>query len=293
MTTEEALLELGGSTADAVLRVLSSLAPDAAEKGPISVIPSNGSPLQSVSFPAVAANVSYVDGVTGGNVFVITRLGARRLAATMMMQEPPAEDHDGELDELELSAVGEAMNQMMAAAAGATGQVLGQEVEISVPTTRLIEKAADAADALPKTPYATSASFMLLGEPCRLIQLVPNAFVVRMTRALADRVAERSGGSVADGAEPILSSASIRDIRVRVGAELGCATLPLAKAVGLSVGAVVELDRAADDPIDLFVNGRRFATGRLLLIDQTEWAVHIEHVLDPDAAYATSSEGGF
>ena len=292
MTTEQALLQLANSTADAVLRVLSSLAPDAAEKGPVSVIPGGASPLQAVPLPAVATNVSYVDGVTGGNVFVITRLGARRLAATMMMQEPPAEDHEGELDELELSAVGEAMNQMMAAAAGATGHVLGQEVEISVPATRFLEKAADTEDAYPKTPHATTASFLLLGEQCRLIQLVPNAFVVRMTRALADRVAEQSGGQLADGAEPILSPASIRDIRVRVGAELGRATLPLARAVGLGAGAVVELDRAADDPIDLYVNGRRFATGRLLLIDQTEWAVQIERVLDPDAAYATSHEGG-
>ena len=99
MTTEDALLQLGNSTADAVLRVLSSLAPDAAEKGSVAVIPGGASPLQGVPLPAVATNVSYVDGVTGGNVFVITRLGARRLAATMMMQEPPAEDHDGELDD--------------------------------------------------------------------------------------------------------------------------------------------------------------------------------------------------
>jgi flagellar motor switch protein FliN/FliY len=292
MTTEEALLELGGSTADAVLRVLLSIAPDAAEKGAVAVVPSSGTPMQALAFPAVAANVSYVDGVTGGNVFVITRLGARKLAATMMMQEPPTEDHDGELDEIELSAVGEAMNQMMAAAAGATGKVLGQEVEISVPTTRMFEKAAAAEGAYPKTPHATMAAFTVLGEPCRLIQLVPNAFVVRMTRALADRNAEHRAGDASDG-EPILSAESIRDIRVRVGVELGRTTLPLAKAVGLGAGAVVELDRAPNDPIDLYVNGRRFATGRLLLIDQTEWAVHIEHVLDPEAAYATSHEGGF
>jgi flagellar motor switch protein FliN len=76
------------------------------------------------------------------------------------------------------------------------------------------------------------------------------------------------------------SGVSIRDIVVRVGAELGRATLPLAKAVGLSPGSVIELDRAADDPIDLYVNGRRFATGQLLLLDQTEWAIRIERVLD-------------
>jgi flagellar motor switch protein FliN/FliY len=292
MTNEEALIELGDSTAEVVLRVLSSLCPDGAEKGPASVVPAGVSPLQSVPYPLVATNVSYVDGVTGGNVFVATRLGARRLAAAMMFQEPPAEDSDHDLDELELSAVGEAMNQMMAATAGAIGHVLGYEVEISVPETRLLASAAEAEGAYPKTPHATAVSFTLLGEPCRLIQLVPNAFVVRMTRALADRVAEQDSRRPVAGTDPRLSSVSIRNIRVRVGAELGRTTLPLAKAVGLSAGAVVELDRAADDPIDLYVNGRRFATGRLLLIDQTEWAIRIERVLEANPAYSTSTKGG-
>ncbi len=93
-------------------------------------------------------------------------------------------------------------------------------------------------------------------------------------------------------ADATVSSVSIRDIVVRVGAELGRATLPLAKAVGLSPGAVIELDRAADDPIDLYVNGRRFATGQLLLVDQTDWAIRIENVLEvelPPAAAAGPS----
>jgi flagellar motor switch protein FliN/FliY len=85
------------------------------------------------------------------------------------------------------------------------------------------------------------------------------------------------------------SSVSIRDIVVRVGAELGRATLPLAKAVGLAPGSVIELDRAADDPIDLYVNGRRFATGQLLLLDQTEWAIRIERVLDVEISPARNT----
>jgi len=291
MKTEDALLELGESTADAVLGVLSSLAPDNVSKGGAAVVPNGMSPLQGIPAPSVAANVSYVDGVTGGNVFVITRLGARRLAAAMMFQPAPETD-DRELDELELSAVGEAMNQMMAAAAGATGNVLGQEVEISVPETRQLVHARDAESAYPATPYATTVSFTVLGESCRLVQLVPNAFVVRMTRALTDRVAERSGSAALAGARPILSTDAIKTITVRVGAELGRATLPLAHAVGLAAGTVVGLDRDADDPIDLYVNGRPFATGRLLLIDQSEWAIRIEHVHDAAAAYATTSQEG-
>jgi flagellar motor switch protein FliN/FliY len=81
---------------------------------------------------------------------------------------------------------------------------------------------------------------------------------------------------------------------VRVWAELGRTQMPVGRAVGLATGAVVELDKAPDDPVDLFVNGRLFGTGRLLLVDD-EWAVRIESVLPvagaEDAPQATP-EGG-
>jgi len=50
------------------------------------------------------------------------------------------------------------------------------------------------------------------------------------------------------------------------------------RAVGLAPGAVVELDRGVDEPLDLYVNGRRLALGRLLMTEDGEWAVRIESV---------------
>src|SRR5919107_4894983 len=104
--------------------------------GEVAEVPADRDPLEGISAPAVATSVSYVDGVTGGNVFVMTVEGARRLAAAMMGMDPDALEPGEELGELELSAVAEAMNQMMASAAGATSAVLGTEVEISPPDTR-------------------------------------------------------------------------------------------------------------------------------------------------------------
>jgi flagellar motor switch protein FliN len=234
--------------------------------------------------------VSYVDGVTGGNLFVMTVEGARRLAAAMMGVEPDVEAGAAELSELELSAVAEAMNQMMASAAGATTAVLGTEVEIGVPETRNFTSADQAIDAYTRTPHATRAAVSVCGEPCRLVQLVPNAFVVRMTRALDELGSEltphdtglRDGGDGdADGSPD--GAPSLAGISVRVAAELGRARMASAQIVGLPAGAVVELNRQADEPIDLYVNGRRFATGRLMVVDGADWAVRIESILgQPD-----------
>jgi len=68
-----------------------------------------------------------------------------------------------------------------------------------------------------------------------------------------------------------------------VWAELGRTSMPSADVVELPGGAVVELNESADDPIDLYVNGRRFATGRLMVADNNEWVVRIETVLDPSS----------
>ena len=67
----------------------------------------------------------------------------------------------------------------------------------------------------------------------------------------------------------------------------------VAKAVGLPPGAVVELDKSADDPVDLYVNGKRFATGRLLSGLDGEWAVRVERVIAvPALETIITSEGG-
>jgi flagellar motor switch protein FliN/FliY len=230
--------------------------------------------------------VSYVDGVTGGNVFVMSLDGARNLAAAMMGMEQPEDPDAPELSELELSAVSEAMNQMMASAAIAISSVLGTEVEIGTPETNFFTEQAKAIEAYAPTPHAVRANLTVCGEPCRLLQLVPNAFVVRMTRAL-----DELGAEMAPPAEPTAATGpvtareqaagrpSLSGIPVRVWAELGRTRMPSAQVVAMPSGSVVELNQAADEPIDLYVNGTRFATGRLMVVDGTDWAVRIETVL--------------
>jgi flagellar motor switch protein FliN len=292
VTTEEALAKLGESTAEAVAGILQTLAPGGVERGVVSVAGSDADPLTGIRAPAVVASVSYVDGVKGGNLFVISVPGARRLASAMMGMSEPEGGIDGPLSELELSAVSEASNQMMAAAAGATSKVLGQEVEISVPTTQLIDTLAEAEDLYEKTPHQTLVSFSLFGESCRLVQLVPNAFVVRMGRALGEQAGalldqQGKGDGEGDG----FGGDVLRGVSLRVWAELGRASMPVGRAVGLASGSVVELDRGIDDPVDLYVNGRRFAVGRLLLAEDGEWAVQIDAIA-PDPTIVPAIQEG-
>jgi flagellar motor switch protein FliN len=280
--SDDAIIRLGRSTTQAISGVLESLAPGQVEAGEVTVV---STPFDTVPAPGVAVSVSYVDAVTGGHVFVMTLDGARRLAAAATgteAQDPGAP----ELSEPELSALADAIGQMMASAAIATSSVIGTEVEIGEPATRIFTAASDARDVYPRTPHAVRAAFTVCGEPCSLVQLIPSAFVVRMTRALDELDAEVAPSGLAFDGFDVPARPSLAGIPVRVWAELGRAQMPSAQVVGLPAGAVVELDRAADEPIDLYVNGRRFAIGRLVVVDGTDWAVRIEDVLPAGDALA-------
>lgn len=75
---------------------------------------------------------------------------------------------------------------------------------------------------------------------------------------------------------------ALAGVTVRVSVEIGRARLPFGRAVRLDPGAVVELDRGADDLAELYVNDRRFGAGRLILVDG-EWALRVEWVSGGDA----------
>jgi flagellar motor switch protein FliN/FliY len=282
MTSEQALLQLASSTLSAIRAVLESYAPGAVVSGAVGAVPPGEHPLAGAQTPAVLADVGYVDGVTGGNVMVIGVEGARRLAAAMMGSDPAEVESTTEpLSDLDFSAVGEAMNQMMSAAAMATSSVLGDEVEIAPPNVRLVSTLEEAQEGIEQSGLACRVEFTLCGAPCLLVQLVPHAFIVRMTRALDEMTESYESAPLSD---------ALRAVPVRVWAELGRARMPSGRLVGLPSGALVELDREVDEPIDLYADGMRFATGRLQVCEDGTLAVRVEQLLEFSSPILTTPE---
>jgi flagellar motor switch protein FliN/FliY len=125
-------------------------------------------------------------------------------------------------------------------------------------------------------------TFAFCGAPCLLVQLVPNAFVVRMARALEELTEQRHDDAPLSGA--------LLDVDVRLWAELGRTRMSSGRVVALPGGAVVELDREVDAPIDLYADGMRFATGRLLVTEDGGLAVRIEQVIGLSPSSPTPQE---
>lgn len=84
------------------------------------------------TFEPVSIQVNYIEGFTGKNVFVINAGDAAIIANIMLGGD--GTNPDSELNEIHLSAVQEAMNQMMGAAATSMSTVFNKRVDISPPS---------------------------------------------------------------------------------------------------------------------------------------------------------------
>jgi len=87
--------------------------------------------------PIVLVDVEYTEGLKGYNLLVIKEEDAAIIADLMMGGD--GSDPDGELSELHISAVGEAMNQMMGSASTALSSVIDARVNITPPEARYLD----------------------------------------------------------------------------------------------------------------------------------------------------------
>ncbi|HET9187303.1 MAG TPA: flagellar motor switch protein FliN [Acidothermaceae bacterium] len=75
----------------------------------------------------------------------------------------------------------------------------------------------------------------------------------------------------------------LSNVEMDVTAELGRTRMTVRELLSLTPGVVVELDRMAGSPIDLFVNGTLIARGEVVVIDE-EFGVRITEIVTPGAA---------
>ncbi len=81
--------------------------------------------------PAVGVEITYVAGLEGDNVMLLKRHDVKVIVEMLMGMEVP--DEEFELNEINISAVCEVMNQMMGASSTALSEFLGRMVNISTP----------------------------------------------------------------------------------------------------------------------------------------------------------------
>ena len=92
---------------------------------------------QNYPLPYLVVEVAYTVGIDGSNVFAIQATDAAVIADLMMGGD--GTNPDTELNEIHLSAVGEAMNQMMGAVATSLSTMFNKKIDISPPKVNLVD----------------------------------------------------------------------------------------------------------------------------------------------------------
>lgn len=91
--------------------------------------------------PCVLMHISYKEGIDGNNVLVLREDDVKII--TDLMMGGAGEISPEPLSELHLSAIGEAMNQMMGSAATSMSTLLGRKIDITPPTADLVDMNSD------------------------------------------------------------------------------------------------------------------------------------------------------
>ncbi len=73
----------------------------------------------------------------------------------------------------------------------------------------------------------------------------------------------------------------LMDIPLAIAVELGKAKCYVKDLLNLTIGSIVELDKLAGDPVDILVNGKLFAKGEVVVIDEN-FGVRIQEIVNKD-----------
>ena len=130
--------------------------------------------------PAVFIQINYTAGLDGNNVLILKEHDVKIITDLMMGGD--GTNTDGELGELHLSAICEAMNQMMGSSATSLSQMLNKMIDISPPSAELmsVEQAIsnDGMGEFLKGTFVKISFQMLIGDlvDSTILQLYPIDF---------------------------------------------------------------------------------------------------------------------
>jgi flagellar motor switch protein FliN/FliY len=234
----------------------------------------------------VVASVGFTEGIQGETVLTLTRENAEAIVRQMLAHMGMEAGGDL-LDEMGLSALGEAINQLVAGIGRSLAEQRGEVVNISPPTIRLVygdQVVAIANDRLqlvtweasmagasgslfwsmPPVVTAALSSGSAVATPSALPTDAPAVAAQPDAGAKAQAQQASATPPARTGARPL---GGLADVTLDVVIELGRRLLPLQEILSLGQGGVVALDRPVSEPVDLLVNGRRTARGEMVVVN--------------------------
>ena len=155
--------------------------------------------------PYVAIQVNYTAGLSGMNLLVIKKSDAAIIADLMLGGD--GTDPNEDFGEIHLSAVQEAMNQMMGSAATSMSTMFNKKVDISPPTINLLDMMVNqGSEYIPDNELLIKVSFdLIVGDliDSSIMQLLPLEFGKELVASLMGSSVEEETAAVVEMVAPI------------------------------------------------------------------------------------------
>ena len=154
--------------------------------------------------PCVLIKISYTKGLNGSNILVLSEHDVKVITDLMMGGD--GTNLEGELGEIHLSAISEAMNQMMGSSATSLSTMLNMMVDISPPSSDLIDlhESGDGSsiDSFLKENFVKISFRLIIGDlvDSFLMQLYPIPLVKEMCSSIISNMEDDSDSTVNDEA---------------------------------------------------------------------------------------------
>lgn len=315
--------------------------------------------------PNIVLDIEYIAGIVGRNILIIKTYDGLVISNLMMGGDGKVTDVH-ELSELEISAVSEAMNQMIGSAATSMATMFGRKVDISPPTSKVVtDDLVPISDSIPEDQPIVKVSFkMTIGDivDSNIMQIFPietakNIVAIMTGEDSEDKTDEQQpekskeesivnkeihtqpepqiqqtvseqqmqyeqpqmqmqqqqyapqqqmqgygqpqmqsymqqpqmygGGQVQQYAQPVeVHQAAfepltpqnsvppiknidlIMDVPLDISVVLGRTKKSIQDILNLGAGSLIELDKLAEEPVEILVNGKQIALGEVVVVDE-------------------------
>ena len=156
--------------------------------------------------PCVFIRIAYTVGLDGNNLLILKENDVKIITDLMMGGD--GTNTDGELGELHLSAICEAMNQMMGSAATSLSSMLNKTIDISPPHADLIDLQENVdegtIDEFLKNPFVKISFKMEIGDLVNstIMQLYPISFAKEMCAGITQNMEQDAAANASVTPQP-------------------------------------------------------------------------------------------
>ncbi|MFR1379718.1 MAG: flagellar motor switch phosphatase FliY [Clostridium neonatale] len=281
---------------------------------------------QGFETPNIILDIKYIEGIVGRNILIIKIQDGAVISNLMMGGDGKIEADLTTLSEIEISAVSEAMNQMIGSAATSMATMFGRKVDISPPTSKVIENENIAiSDDISEDQPIVKVSFRLtIGDlvDSNIMQIFPietaknivaimtgedkgqeKVEAVKQSEPIQNKEIEQPVQASQQqyqqpqyqqpqyaqpqyqqpvevhqaafeplvpqqGVPPMKNMDLILDVPLDISVVLGRTRKSIQDILNLGTGSLIELEKLAEEPVEILVNGKQIALGEVVVVDE-------------------------